>query len=56
MTADAPATATSPETDESSSEMSPTAEIPTTTADEAANPAADVEPDTAEQDTEEYRA
>ena len=56
ITADAPATATSPETGEPSSEMSPPAEIPTTTADEAANPAADVEPDTAEQDTEEYRA
>jgi segregation and condensation protein B len=56
ITADAPAPATSSETDESSSEMSSSAEIPTTTADEAANPAADVEPDTAEQDTEEYRA
>jgi segregation and condensation protein B len=56
ITADAPATATSSETDESSSETSSSAEIPTTTADEAANPAADVEPDTAEQDTEEYRA
>jgi segregation and condensation protein B len=55
-TADAPAPATSSETDESSSEMSSSVEIPTTTADEAANPAADVEPDTAEQDTEEYRA
>jgi segregation and condensation protein B len=56
ITADAPATATSSETDESSSETSSSAEIPTTTADEAANPAAEVEPDTAEQDTEEYRA
>ncbi|MBB6186887.1 SMC-Scp complex subunit ScpB [Rhodanobacter sp. MP7CTX1] len=56
ITADAPATATSSETDESSPETSSSAEIPTTTADEAANPAADVEPDTAEQDTEEYRA
>ena len=56
ITADAPATATSSETDESSSETSSSVEIPTTTADEAANPAADVEPDTAEQDTEEYRA
>ena len=56
ITADAPAPATSSETDESSSEMSSSVEIPTTTADEAANPAADVEPDTAEQDTEEYRA
>ena len=55
-TADAPASDTSSETDESSSEMSPPVEIPTSTADEAANPAADVEPDTAEQDTEEYRA
>jgi segregation and condensation protein B len=56
ITADVPTTATSSETDESSSETSSSAEIPTTTADEAANPAADVEPDTAEQDTEEYRA
>jgi segregation and condensation protein B len=56
ITADAPAAATSSETDEPSSDTSPSVEIPTTTADEAANPAADVEPDTAEQDTEEYRA
>ena len=56
MTADATAPATSSETDEPSSEMSSSVEIPTSTADEAANPAAEVEPDTAEQDTEEYRA
>jgi segregation and condensation protein B len=56
ITADAPASSTSPESDEHGSDLSPSAEIPTSTADEAANPAADVEPDTAEQDTEEYRA
>ena len=56
ITADAPAPTTSSETDEASSDTSPSVEVPTTTADEAANPAADVEPDTAEQDTEEYRA
>ncbi|MFZ0871306.1 MAG: SMC-Scp complex subunit ScpB [Rhodanobacter sp.] len=56
ITADAPAPTTSSEADESSSDTSPSVEVPTTTADEAANPAADVEPDTAEQDTEEYRA
>ncbi|HEV2680305.1 MAG TPA: SMC-Scp complex subunit ScpB [Rhodanobacter sp.] len=52
--ADAPAAAS--ESDEPGSDTSPPAEILTTTADEAANPAADVEPDAAEQDTEEYRA
>ncbi|MBT2142618.1 MULTISPECIES: SMC-Scp complex subunit ScpB [unclassified Rhodanobacter] len=51
--ADAPATS---ESDEAGSDMSLPAETLTTTADEAANPAADVEPDTAEQDPEEYRA
>ena len=56
ITADAPASSTSPESDGHGSDLSPSAEIPTSTADEAANPAADVEPDTAEQDTEEYRA
>jgi len=44
-------------TDEISSEPSDSSEPPTTTtADEAANPAADVDPDADEQDTEEYRA
>ena len=56
ITADAPASSTSPESDGHGSDLSPSTEIPTSTADEAANPAADVEPDTAEQDTEEYRA
>jgi segregation and condensation protein B len=55
-TDDAPAATTSTETDESGSDMSPPVEHSTSTADEAANPAADVEPDAAEQDTEEYRA
>jgi len=44
------------ESDDAGSDMSLPAETPTTTADEAANPAADVEPDAAEQDPEEYRA
>jgi segregation and condensation protein B len=56
IVADATAPATSPESDEPGSDMSPLAEIPIATADEAANPAADVESDPAEQDTEEYRA
>lgn len=57
ITADADeAPAIPPESDERDSEPSPLDAIPTTTADEAANPAADVEPDTVEQDTEEYRA
>ncbi|OOG63368.1 SMC-Scp complex subunit ScpB [Rhodanobacter sp. B04] len=53
---DAHATATSSESDGHGSELNPSDEVPTTTADEAANPAADVEADAAEQDTEEYRA
>lgn len=56
ITADAPAAATSPESGGHDSEPSLSAEIPTTTADEAATPAADVETDASEQDTEEYRA
>lgn len=44
------------ESDDAGSDPSLPAETLTTTADEAANPAADVEPDTAEQDPEEYRA
>jgi segregation and condensation protein B len=55
-TVDAQVPTTSTETDESGSDMSPPVEHSTSTADEAANPAAEVEPDTAEQDTEEYRA
>jgi segregation and condensation protein B len=55
-TVDAQVPTTSTETDESGSDMSPPVEHSTSTADEAANPAADVEPDAAEQDTEEYRA
>jgi segregation and condensation protein B len=50
--ADAPAV--SSESDEPGT--SPAADHPIATADEAANPAADVEPDTASQDPEEYRA
>jgi segregation and condensation protein B len=53
---DADAPAASPESDEPGSDTSPLTDSPIATADEAANPAADVEPDTAEQDTEEYRA
>jgi segregation and condensation protein B len=53
---DADAPAASPESDEHGSDTSPLTDNPIATADEAANPAADVEPDTAEQDTEEYRA
>jgi segregation and condensation protein B len=48
--------AASPESDGPGSITSPSVENPITTADEAANPAADVESDTAEQDPEEYRA
>jgi segregation and condensation protein B len=48
--------AASSESDEPGSITSPSAEHPITTADEAANPAANVESDTAEQDPEEYRA
>jgi segregation and condensation protein B len=44
------------ESGDAGSDPSLPAETLTTTADEAANPAADVEPDTAEQDPEEYRA
>ncbi|WP_426689862.1 SMC-Scp complex subunit ScpB [Rhodanobacter ginsengiterrae] len=55
-TADADASAASPEYDEPGSDTSPSADHPTATADEAANPAADVESDAAEQDPEEYRA
>jgi segregation and condensation protein B len=56
ITAGADAPAVSPESDEPGSDTSPLTDHPIATADEAANPAADVEPDTAEQDTEEYRA
>ena len=56
ITADANAPAASPESDEPGSAMSPSVENPIATADEAANPAVDVEPDATEQDTEEYRA
>ena len=56
ITADADAPAASPESDEPGSDTSPLIDNPIATADEAANPVADVEPDTAEQDTEEYRA
>ncbi len=56
ITADADADAASPESDECDSVTGKLAEHPTPTADEAANPAADIEPDAAEQDTEEYRA
>jgi segregation and condensation protein B len=55
-TADANAPVASPESDEPGSDTSPLTDNPIATADEAANPAADVEPDAAEQDTEEYRA
>jgi segregation and condensation protein B len=55
-TADADAEATSPESDEPDSDTDHLAEHPMTTADEAAKPAADVEPDAADEDTEEYRA
>ena len=55
-TADADAPTASSESDEPGSDTSPSADHPTATADEAANPAADVEPDAAEQDPEEYRA
>jgi segregation and condensation protein B len=57
-TANADADATSPESDEpdTDTDTGQLAEHPTTTADEAANPAADVESDAADEDTEEYRA
>ncbi|MFC5437531.1 SMC-Scp complex subunit ScpB [Rhodanobacter umsongensis] len=53
---DAQASTASPESHQPGSDSSPAIGNPIATADEAANPAADVEPDTAEQDTEEYRA
>ena len=53
---DADAPAASPESDEPGSDTSPLIDNPIATADEAANPAADVETDNAEQDPEEYRA
>jgi segregation and condensation protein B len=53
--ADAEATVDPIELDEHRSETSARTELPPSTADEAATPA-DVEPDDAEQDTEEYRA
>ncbi|MGH8159530.1 MAG: SMC-Scp complex subunit ScpB [Rhodanobacter sp.] len=56
ITADANASAAFPESDEPGSDTRPLADHPTTTADEAATPAADVETDADEQDTEEYRA
>ncbi len=56
ITVDVDASTTSPGFDGTGSDTSPPAESPTTTADEAANPAATVESDPAEQDTEEYRA
>jgi segregation and condensation protein B len=55
-TVDAPASIASPESNEPGVDTSPANENPIATADEAANPATDVEPDTASQDTEEYRA
>lgn len=55
-TAGADVPATPPESDEPGSDPEPLADNPMTTADEAATPAADVEPDPAEQDPEEYRA
>jgi segregation and condensation protein B len=51
--ADSQATAESDEPDTDTDQL---AEHPMTTADEAANPAADVESDAADEDTEEYRA
>jgi segregation and condensation protein B len=54
--ASAHAPAASPESDEDGSDMSPTVDNPIATADEAANRAADAEPDAASQDPEEYRA
>ncbi len=54
--ADVDPPATSSETDGNSADMSLPAAIPTPTAEEAANPAADVDSDPAAQDTEEYRA
>ncbi|MEO5829578.1 MAG: SMC-Scp complex subunit ScpB, partial [Rhodanobacter sp.] len=45
-----------PHSGDAGTDTGPTAETLTTTADEAATPVADVESDTASQDTEEYRA
>ncbi|HWU76016.1 MAG TPA: SMC-Scp complex subunit ScpB [Rhodanobacter sp.] len=56
LTADADASTIPSGNDETRSATSEPAAIPTTTADEAANPAADVETDIAAQDPEEYRA
>ncbi len=56
MAADAEAGAASSGHDEADSAPSKSSLSPTTTADEAATPAADVESDAADQDTEEYRA
>jgi len=55
-TATAGETPAATESGDAGSDPSLPAETPTTTADEAANPAADVEADAAEQDPEEYRA
>jgi len=54
--ASAHAPAASPESDETGSNASPVVANPIATADEAANRAADAEPDAASQDPEEYRA
>ncbi|WP_426702875.1 SMC-Scp complex subunit ScpB [Rhodanobacter sp. Col0626] len=56
ITADADAPVISPESNELGSDTNPPVDNPIATADEAANPAADVESDTAEQDPKEYRA
>jgi segregation and condensation protein B len=54
--ADAEVNAASTADDEAGSNPGTSSINPTTTADEAATPAADVQPDAADQDTEEYRA
>ncbi|MEO9080354.1 MAG: SMC-Scp complex subunit ScpB [Rhodanobacter sp.] len=56
FTADADTSTIPSGNDETRSDTSEPAVTPTTTADEAANPAADVESDTTAQDPEEYRA
>ena len=56
LSADADALAAFSESADDRPVPGPVVDTPKTTADEAANPAADVDPDTAEQDTEEYRA
>lgn len=56
FSADADAPAAFSESADDRPEPGQVVDTPMTTADEAANPAADVDPDTAEQDTEEYRA